>query len=188
MHSIVSFQICRFILHFQNHTRHLYLNGRKVTNHVSTFSFDSTSVEFYTYGTLSFIYLPLFFFLADRICMLFLKFIGDLSETVKDEREDRRAGFLVSLLNADNAETPVKAEHPVEAGHQEKTQVPVERAGGTDHNNQSVSKNSFLFFCICLYLFSLSGIACGKSGRMKKCCWVLCYAADAYVNCLFSVF
>lgn len=76
--------------------------------------------------------------------MLLLKFI-DLLATVKDEREDRRSGFVDSLLNADKAEIPVKAERPVEADHQEKTQVPVEYAGGTDHNTQSVSKKSFPF-------------------------------------------
>ncbi|KAL1539169.1 RNA helicase [Salvia divinorum] len=86
--------------------------------------------------------LPVHFALSEPYTSLLLKWKeGDLSATVKDEREDRRAGFLVSLLNADKAETPVKAEHPVEAGHQEKTQVPVERVGGTDHNNQSMGRN-----------------------------------------------
>ncbi|KAG6398660.1 hypothetical protein SASPL_140127 [Salvia splendens] len=86
--------------------------------------------------------LPVHFALPEPYSALVLKWKeGDMSATVKDEREDRRAGFLVSLLNAEKAETPVKAEHPVEAGHQEKTQVPVERAGGTDHNSMGRNKH-----------------------------------------------
>lgn len=126
--------------------------------------------------------------LVDLFYILFLKLTGDLLTTVKDKPEDRRAGFVESLLNADKAGHPVNAErhveeqNPVKGEDQEKTQLLhiVEYAGGTDHNAQSVSKTSFLFHWMCLYLFYLLGIDCGISQvGGKNNFGVFCNAVDA---------
>lgn len=128
--------------------------------------------------------------LVDRFYILFLKLTGDLLTTVKDIPEDRKAGFVDSLLSADKAGHPVKAEHhveeenPVKAEDQEKTRL---LHGGTDHNAQSVSKTSFLFHWTRLHLFNLLGIACGISQvGGKNNFGVFCNAVDANSNCLLS--
>ncbi|XP_057764372.1 DExH-box ATP-dependent RNA helicase DExH7, chloroplastic-like isoform X1 [Salvia miltiorrhiza] len=84
--------------------------------------------------------LPVHFALLEPYSSLVLKWKeGDLFATLKDEREDRRAGFLDSLLTADNAEIPIKTERRVEAEHQEKTQMPVNNAGGMGSNKHAES-------------------------------------------------
>lgn len=56
---------------------------------------------------------------------------------MKDKREDRKTGFVDSLLNADQAGNPVMAENSVMVEHQEKTYMPDEYTDGTYHNTQS---------------------------------------------------
>lgn len=73
---------------------------------------------------------------------------------VKDKHEDRRAGFVDSLLNADKAEHTVVAD-VMDSTHQEKIQMPhiVEYTGGTDHNSQSVS--NLFHFSLDMFRFML---------------------------------
>lgn len=78
-----------------------------------------------------------------------LNFTGDLFSTVKDNREDRRAGFVDSLLNADKAGSPVKAENPVISEHQKETHAPDEDASSTNDDTQSKYKTASVFNCMC---------------------------------------
>ncbi|KAK6159647.1 hypothetical protein DH2020_003028 [Rehmannia glutinosa] len=75
--------------------------------------------------------------------VMLLKLTGDLLTSVRDKHEDRRAGFVDSLLNSDKAEHIVEAD-VMDSAHQEKIQMPCiveDITGGTSQNADSVSGN-----------------------------------------------
>lgn len=107
---------------------------------------------------------------------------------MKDKREDRKTGFVDSLLNADQAGNPDKAENPVMVEHQEKTCMPDEYADGTDHNTQSEKK--FLLILTARVFIDLDCkalIGHLSSGRVEEHLNVLADPiANYYLKCITS--
>ncbi|KAL0384606.1 UNVERIFIED_CONTAM: DExH-box ATP-dependent RNA helicase DExH7, chloroplastic [Sesamum radiatum] len=88
--------------------------------------------------------LPVHLALSEPYASLVLKWKeGELFTTGKDKPEDRRAGFVDSLLNADKVECIGEADVS-DGAHQEETQMPCiveDTAGGTDRNAESMRRN-----------------------------------------------